>query len=521
MPGLDSLSSAADPAVSYRALSGTGASDSLFGPQQTSAGTALPARWYTLFGISDATAAKMNLAPTADQVAMFGQMAKDPRYAAIFQQSASAQSPGWEYSDEQKALVQQAQVNIGGKSPQDVLQSQALSPELQAQYDRMIALENRGLSGQALQDAMQSRAADVREGQSGTTLADNGLSKNAPGTYQQINPAGYQDNAVQFTGHNFDEYEAGFTDWLTKTQAAADNYGQQLGAGIQNYYASIGEDSNGISQAQIQANDKTYGQIQDQSMQSEWLAAQDPGNLSASLRAKWTALVKPGVEQSAAQNKETQYWSAGQLAPIVPADVAAKIGAVQGDSFQVTLGSHISEDAATGRLTEINNVPVDVQYIAPSKGSFDMTMNRLGGALHGAFTGFAGGGPVGAALGAYAGAGGGMAPISINHPFQNLGTWHWNQPQQGDILGDTLAMGSGMAFFQLGGAGYGKLARLGIGSAIGAVTGMLGRGAGQSIGGAALQGGVSGGISGLANGGKMKPTANWAGPDIMGGGNYV
>lgn len=488
MPGLDTLAPSNMP----------GDPSGLFGQQQivTTAPGTLPARWYTLFGVTDAAASAMKLQPTADQVKLFQQMSADPKYASIFKQSGSAQNIGWEYSDDQKQLVQQAAVSFSGGKIQDTPQAvneanTAADPFNSPTVQKMFALEGRGYTAQEAQDMVL-----------GTGSAQVGIIGAGPGyshgsdQFKDVSPGIYGAAPTWHPGMDYNQFNAAFEKWVTDTQAAATTYGNQLGAGIQNYYASIGEDSNGISQGQISANDKTYASIQDPAQQVEWLSAQDPGNLSAGLRDKWTALVLPGVQAGAAQNKENVYMGGGMLANQYAGQVPGEVADARG-TFGVTLGSAIHQDQATGRLTEYNNVATGVDYSAPQKGSFSNAMDRLGGAMFGGMMGFIGsfGNPLGAVVGAAQGSGalGGMNG-------KNLGTWKWGQPEKPGGIGSVVtSMAEAMAFSELGGPTMGKLGRLGLGTALGSINGMMN--GGGSVGGNGLRGGLEGGGAGLAGGG--------------------
>lgn len=489
MPGLDTLAPSNMP----------GDPSGLFGQQQivTTAPGTLPARWYTLFGVTDAAASAMKLQPTADQVKLFQQMSADPKYASIFKQSGSMQNLGWEYSNEQKQLVQQAAVSFSGgqiqQTPEAVNDANtAADPYNSPNVQKMFALEARGFTAQEAQDTVLGTGAaqvGVIGGGSGYLHGSNEL--------RDVNPGVYGAAPTWHPGMDYNQFNAAFEKWVTDTQAAATNYGARLGAGIQNYYASIGADANGISQGQISANDRTYASIQDPAQQVEWLSAQDPGNLSAGLRDKWTALVLPGVQVGAAQNKEKVYMGGGLLSQEYAGQIPGEVANAPG-TFGVTLGSVVHQDEGTGRLTEYNNVATGVDYSAPEKGSFSNAMDRLGGATFGGMMGFISsfGNPLGAVAGAAQGSG---ALGGLNG--KNLGTWKWGQPQKAGGIGSVAtSMAEAMAFSELGGPTMGKMGRFGLGSALGSINAMIN-------GGSIASGGVEGGFGGLASGGAARGRA--------------
>lgn len=506
MPGLDGLPQG-------DVSQGQAGSPLILGGGQIQANPgALPAQWYTLFGISPQTAAAMNLKPTADQVAMFSAMQSDPKYASIFQQSASAQSTNWSYSDADKALVQQAATQwSGGKlnaTPEQVnAANQAASPWNSTAVQQMMQLENQqGLSGQDAQSAVLG----TNQYQKGIIGAGGGAT--GGGNFQDVSAAGYTAAPSWTPGMDINTYESQFAAWESSTRAAASTYANTLGAGIQNYYTKIGENDQGISQAQISANDATYASIQNSSEQQAWLAAQDPGNLSASLRAQWQALVLPQDQAIAAGNQTHEYVGGEQLTAMAPGQVPGSVASANG-TFDVTIGSVINQDAATGRVTMIDNVPTAVDYSAPNKSGMDNAMDRLGGAAEGAFMGFAAGGPLGGVLGAVSGSG---ALGGLNG--KGLGTWKWGQPTETGGLGAVTQFMTAYGIGALAG-GLGLGARLGIGSALGAVSGMLTGGGGAEQN--ALSGGIGGALQGAFAGKGPYATPEvpmWSQPSIATGG---
>lgn len=476
------LASLMGPVIDYANQDPAG----VFGTQQLAqvAPGALPAQWYTLFGISHQTAAANGLQPTADQLAMFSAMQNNPQYASIFQQSQSAQGANWTYTPANQALAQQAQTawangTLNPTPQQTVAANTAADPFNTPGAQNEFLLESRGYTAQQATDATLG----IGQYQQGIVGAGGGST--GGGSYVDVSPGGYTAApTLAAAGGNLSAFTSNFNEWETAMQSAESDYENAVGTGVQNYYASIGENSQGISQTQITANDATFNSIQTSPEQQAWLMAQDPGNLSPTLRAQWSALVLPQDQAIAAQNQSHEYVSGQMLEGMAPGQVPASVENVpDGGGFDVTIGSQVVQDATTGRVTDVNDVPTAVSYDAPQLGSTTNAMNRLGGAVGGGIEGFvgSGGNPFAAAMGAVSGSGalGGLSG-------KNLGTWKWGQSSNIGLT-DSLA-----AIFTAGFSQYGVGTRVGVGTALGSV--------GAFANGGNLKQGVAGGAMGAFSG---------------------